>query len=158
VIKLPSGVFRPYAGVSTAILLFTKTNSGGTDFVWFYEVEADGWSLDDKRTPLLSDEKLGPIPRTALAGDEHAKNNLPDVLARWAERNGAEHERPRTAQSFCVPKADIAAHGYDLSLNRYKELLYEAVEHRPPKEILAELAKLEEEIQRGMKELEGMLV
>jgi type I restriction enzyme M protein len=157
VVKLPGGVFRPYAGVSTAILLFTKTNSGGTDQVWFYDVEADGWSLDDKRTPLLSDDKLGPVPRTALAVDEHAKNNLPDVLARWVQRSGTERERPRTAQSFCVPKADIAAQGYDLSLNRYKEVVHEAVEHRAPKEILADLAKLEEEIQRGMKELEGML-
>ncbi|HWO42234.1 MAG TPA: class I SAM-dependent DNA methyltransferase [Candidatus Eisenbacteria bacterium] len=157
VISLPGGVFKPYAGVSTAILVFTKTNSGGTDAVWFYDVEADGWSLDDKRTPLLPEDKLGPVPRTALAPDEHAKNNLPDVLARWAERSGAERERPRTAQSFCVPKADIAAQGYDLSLNRYKEVVHEAVEHRPPKEILAELAKVEEEIQREMKELEGML-
>jgi type I restriction enzyme M protein len=157
VVKLPGGVFRPYAGVSTAILLFTKTNSGGTDQVWFYEVEADGWSLDDKRTPLLSDDKLGPVPRTGFDADEHAKNNLPDVLARWAERSAGERERPRTAQSFCVPKADIAAQGYDLSLNRYKEVVHEAVEHRAPKEILADLAKLEEEIQRGMKELEEML-
>lgn len=157
VVKLPGGVFKPYAGVSTAILLFTKTNSGGTDRVWFYNVEADGWSLDDKRTPLLPEDKLGPVPRTALGPDDHAKNNLPDVLARWAGRNGAEHERPRTAQSFCVPKADIAAQGYDLSLNRYKEVVHETVEHRAPKEILADLAKLEEEIQRGMKELEGML-
>ena len=150
-------MFKPYAGVSTAILLFTKTNSGGTDQVWFYDVEADGWSLDDKRTPLLPEGKLGPVPQSALGANEHAKNNLPDVLARWAGRNGAECKRPRTAQSFCVPKADIAAQGYDLSLNRYKEVLHEAVEHRPPKEILSELAKLEEEIQRGMKELEGML-
>jgi type I restriction enzyme M protein len=157
VVSLPGGVFKPYAGVSTAILVFTKTNSGGTDFVWFYDVEADGWSLDDKRTPLLSEEKLGAVPKTPLAEDDHAKNNLPDVLARWAERSGRERERPRTAQSFCVPKADIAAQGYDLSLNRYKEVVHEAVEHRPPKEILAELAKLEEEIQRGMKELEGVL-
>ena len=164
VITLPGGVFKPYAGVSTAILLFTKTNSGGTDYVWFYDVEADGWSLDDKRTPLLSEDKLGPVPRpssakaeSTLTDDEHAKNNLPDVLARWTQRDGAERERPRTAQSFCVPKADIAAQGYDLSLNRYKEVVHEAVEHRPPKEILAELAKLEEEIQQGMKELEGML-
>ena len=97
------------------------------------------------------------MPRTALGADEHAKNNLPDVLARWAARTSSERERPRTAQSFCVPKADIAAQGYDLSLNRYKEVVHEAIEHRPPKEILAELAKLEEEIQRGMKELEGML-
>jgi len=158
VVKLPGGVFKPYAGVSTAILLFTKTNSGGTDAVWFYDVNADGWSLDDKRTPLLSEDKLGSVPRTALTADEHAKNNLPDVLARWAERVDSELERPRTAQSFCVPKADIAAQGYDLSLNRYKEVVHEVVEHRSPKEILAELAKLEEEIQRGMKELEGMLL
>ncbi|PIX84371.1 MAG: DNA methyltransferase, partial [Nitrospirae bacterium CG_4_10_14_3_um_filter_70_108] len=130
---------------------------GGTDFVWFYDVEADGWSLDDKRTPLLSDDKLGAVPRTVVSEDEHAKNNLPDVLARWAQRDGGERKRARTAQSFCVPKADIATQGYDLSLNRYKEVVHEAVEHRPPKEILAELAKLEEEIQRGMKELEGML-
>jgi type I restriction enzyme M protein len=157
VVKLPGGVFRPYAGVSTAILFFTRTDSGGTDQVWFYDVQADGWSLDDKRTPLLPEDKLGPVPRTALATEEHAKNNLPDVLARWAARDGAERKRPRTAQSFCVPKADIAAQGYDLSLNRYKEVVHEAVEHRAPKEILAELAKLEEEIQRGMKELEGML-
>jgi len=157
VVSLPGGVFKPYAGVSTAVIFFTKTNSGGTDAVWFYDVEADGWSLDDKRTPLLSEDKLGAVPRTALTEQEHSRNNLPDVLARWAARNGAERERPRTAQSFCVSKADIATQGYDLSLNRYKEVVHEAVEHRPPKEILAELAKLEEEIQRGMKELEGML-
>ena len=157
VVSLPGGAFRPYAGVSTAILLFTKTNSGGTDHVWFYDVQADGWSLDDKRTPLLSEDKLGPVPKTALAEDEHTKNNLPDVLARWGERVDSERQRPRTAQSFCVPKADIAAQGYDLSLNRHKEVVYEEVEHRPPKEILADLANLEEEIQRGMKELEAML-
>ena len=79
------------------------------------------------------------------------------MLARWAQRNGSERERPRTAQSFCVPKADIAAQGYDLSLNRYKEVVHEEIEHRAPKEILADLAKLEAEIQQGMKELEGML-
>jgi type I restriction enzyme M protein len=157
VVSLPSGAFRPYAGVSTAILLFTKTNSGGTDHVWFYDVKADGWSLDDKRTPLLSEDKLGPVPTTALTAEEHAKNNLPDALARWAARDVAERERPRTAQSFCVPKTDIAAQGYDLSLNRYKEVVHEEIEHRAPKEILADLAKLEEEIQREMAELEGML-
>jgi type I restriction enzyme M protein len=157
VIKLPGGVFRPYAGVSTAILLFTKTNSGGTDHVWFYDVEADGWSLDDKRSPLLTDDKLGPAPRGVLNEEEHAKNNLPDVLARWAARSGAELQRPRGAQSFCVPKADIVAQGYDLSLNRYKEVAHEPLEHRAPKEILANLAKLEEEIKRGMRELDGML-
>jgi len=157
VISLPGGVFKPYAGVSTAILVFTKTNSGGTDYVWFYDVEADGWSLADTRTPLLPEDKLGPTPKTPLTEEEHAKNNLPDVLARWQQRNSSERERPRTAQSFCVPKADIAAQGYDLSLNRYKEVVHEAVNYPPPKEILAELWKLEEEIQRGMKELEGML-
>jgi type I restriction enzyme M protein len=157
VVSLPGGVFKPYAGVSTAILLFTKTNSGGTDFVWFYDVDADGWSLDDKRTPLVPEDKLGPVPGPPLTADEHAKNNLPDVLTRWAGRNGTERERPRTAQSFCVPKADIAAQGYDLSLNRYKEVVHEAVDHRAPKEILADLAKLEDEIQRGMRELERML-
>ena len=157
VVSLPGGAFKPYAGVSTAILFFTKTNSGGTDHVWFYDVTADGLSLDDKRTPLMSEDKLGAVPSTTLSAEEHAKNNLPDVLARWPERAGSERERPRTAQSFCVPKADITSQGYDLSLNRYKEVLHEAVEHRPPKEILAELVKLEEEIQQGMKELEGML-
>src|SRR5256886_6248908 len=116
VISLPGGVFKPYAGVSTAILSFTKTNSGGTDFVWFYNVEADGWSLDDKRQPLLPDEKLGAVPKIALTADEHAKNNLPDILKRWALREKAERERPRTAQSFCAPKIDIATQGYDLSV------------------------------------------
>src|SRR6185369_7661800 len=94
VISLPGGVFKPYAGVSTAILVFTKTNSGGTDYVWFYDVDADGWSLDDKRTQLLPDEKLGPIPTHPLASDEHAKNNLPDILARWTKL-GAERSNPR---------------------------------------------------------------
>ena len=105
----------------------------------------------------MSEDKLGAVPHTALGAADHAKNNLPDVLARWAERAGSERVRPRTAQSFCVPKADIAANGYDLSLNRYMEVVYEEVEYRPPKEVLAELAKLEEEIKWGMKELEGML-
>ena len=158
VVSLPGGVFKPYAGVSTAILLFTKTNSGGTDYVWFYDVTADGLSLDDKRTPLMSEDKLGAVPRTVLGAAEHAKNNLPDVLARWAERAGSERERPRTAQSFSVPKADIAAHGYDLSLNRLQGsgARGRSSTSRPGR-FFAELAKLEEEIQRGMKELEGML-
>lgn len=173
VIKLPGGVFKPYAGVSTAILLFTRTDSGGTDYVWFYDVQADGWSLDDKRTPLLPEDKLGPVPAAAasatlrhsgesrnpvsLSSEEHVKNNLPDVLARWDERNGKERKRPRTAQSFCVPRKEIAANGYDLSLNRYKEVVHEVVEHRTPKEILAQLTVLESEIRQGMKDLEEML-
>ena len=168
VISLPGGVFKPYAGVSTAILLFTKTNSGGTDHVWFYDVDADGMSLDDKRTELLPPEKLGPVPKVALTADEHAKNNLPDILARWrslqvhslapangeragvrgqsnreplaaeaAASYGGEFARPAPRKAFCVPKADIAAQGYDLSLNRYKEVVHEEVAHRPPGEILA---------------------
>src|SRR5438270_1576 len=157
VISLPSGVFRPYAGVSTGILIFTKTNSGGTDHVWFYDVDADGWSLDDKRTPLLPDDKLGPIPRQPLNAEEHAKNNLPDVLTRWTARATTERGHPRTADSFCVPKADIVAAGYDLSLNRYKEVVHEQVQHRAPKDILADLATIEDEIQHGIKALEGML-
>lgn len=157
VISLPGGVFKPYAGVSTAILLFTRTNSGGTDQVWFYDVEADGWSLDDKRSPLLGDEKLGSIPKSTLTTDEHAKNNLPDILSRWRQREGTERNRTRTAQSFCVPKADLVAQDYDLSLNRYKSVVHAEVMHRSPKEILADLARMETDIKQGLKELEGML-
>ena len=105
----------------------------------------------------MSDEKLGPVPREALTSEEHAKNNLPDVHVRWNERDKSERKNPATAQSFCVPKGDIAAQGYDLSINRYQEVVHDDIEHRPPKEILIELAKLEAEIQNGMTELEEML-
>lgn len=138
VVKLPSGVFRPYAGVSTAILLFTKTNSGGTDQVWFYEVRADGYSLDDKRTPV-------------------EVNDLSDVLARWQLCTTTERERARTDQSFCVPKDDIVAQGYDLSLNRYKETVHDDVEHRPPLEIVADIENLEKEVIEGLDRLKAML-
>jgi type I restriction enzyme M protein len=157
IVKLPSGVFRPYAGVSTAIVFFTKTNSGGTDHVWFYDVQADGMSLDDKRQMLVSEEKFGPVPKVPLGEDEHPKNNLPDVVARWPERNGAERDNSRTGQSFTVAREEIAAADYDLSLNRYKEVVHEAAAHRPPKEIIAELLKLEDEIAAGLKELEALL-
>lgn len=157
VISLPPGAFKPYASVSTAILLFTKTNSGGTDHVWFYDMQADGWSLDDKRQPLLAEDKLGVAPSYELSLEEHAKNNLPDALSRWLQRDGSERQSTRTQQSFCVPKADIAAQGYDLSINRYKEVVHEQVEHSPPSEILAKLKTLEAEIQSGMKVLEEML-
>lgn len=157
VISLPSGCFKPYAGVSTAILLFTKTNSGGTDQVWFYDMQADGWSLDDKRQPLLSEGKLGLAEEHILTSDEHAKNNLPDALDRWKKRHGTERQRSRKDQSFCVPKEEIAAQGYDLSLNRYKEVVHEEVDHLHPTEILAKLAELEVEIQAGLKELEELL-
>ncbi len=155
--SLPSGVFRPDAGVSTAILLFTKTGRGGTDQVWFYDMTADGWSLDDKRNPLLPLPKLGPTPKEALDEGEHHKNSLPDCLHRWRQRKDTERQRERTEQSFCVPKEEIAAQGYDLSLNRYKELVHEEVKHRPPLEILAELRAIEQEILQGIEELEGML-
>lgn len=138
VVKLPSGVFRPYAGVSTAILLFTKTNSGGTDQVWFYDVRADGFSLDDKRTPIEA-------------------NDLPDVLTRWKQRTTTEWGRARTEESFCVSKGDIVAEDYDLSLNRYKEVVHNDVEHRPPLEIVADIEKLENEIAQDLRDLTVML-
>ncbi|KNX38268.1 DNA methyltransferase [Luteipulveratus halotolerans] len=137
VVKLPSGVFKPYAGVSTAILFFTKTGVGGTDDVWFYDVRADGFSLDDKRNPTEA-------------------NDLPDVLSRWSNR-AAEKDRARTEQSFLVPKAEIVEQGYDLSLNRYKEIEYDEVEHRAPLDIIADIETLEAEIAKGLAELKGML-
>ena len=158
VIKLPAGVFRPYAGVSTAILVFTKTGVGGTEHVWFYEMEADGWSLDDKRQPLLPDDKLGPTPKAELTDDDHAKNNLPVLLMRWKERDSTEGDQPRTAQSFCVPKAEIAASGsYDLSLNRYKKVEHEEQTHASPADIIRDLRTMEEQISSGLNKLEEML-
>lgn len=142
IVSMPSGVFRPYAGVSTAILLFTKTDSGGTNKVWFYDMQADGYSLDDKRNPLDA--------------GKHECNNLPDILKRWRHLD-AEVGRARTEQSFLVPKSDIADKDYDLSINRYREVVHEAVEHEPPKKILASLKALEAEIMQGIEELEGML-
>ncbi len=146
IVSMPSGVFKPYAGVSTAILFFTKTNSGGTDKVWFYDMRADGYSLDDKRTP------------------QPDKSDLPDLLRRWKtlkseklKAESPEAKRKRTEQSFLVPKEEIAGNDYDLSINRYKEVEYEAVEHDAPKLILKRLAKLEQEIANGREELEGML-
>ena len=141
IVSMPSGVFKPYAGVSTAILFFTRTDSGGTDNVWFYDMHADGFSLDDKRTPLPND---------------HVNNNLPDILARWRNREG-EQDRQRTDQSFRVPKHEIAANDYDLSINRYKQIVYEEMSYAPPLQILDELEQLEREIQQGMAELRGML-
>jgi type I restriction enzyme M protein len=114
-------------------------------------------SLDDKRNELLPSEKLGPVPRVPLTADDHEKNNLPDILARWQERDKSEAKRPRTAQSFRIPKSDILTQNYDLSLNRYKEVVHEEVTHRAPGEILKALGQLEAEIQQGMNELGGML-
>ena len=138
VVKLPSGVFRPYAGVSTAILFFTKTDSGGTDEVWFYDVRADGFSLDDKRNPVDA-------------------NDLPDVLERWGSRDGTERDRARTDQSFTVPKQEIVDQAYDLSINRYKEIEYAEVEHRPPLDIIADIEQLEAEILQDLADLKAML-
>ena len=142
VISMPSGVFKPYAGVSTAVLMFTKTNSGGTDKVWFYDMQADGYSLDDKRS-LLDAEK-------------HELNNLPDLIKRFGKLKG-EEKRKRTDQSFLVPKLEIAENGYDLSINRYKEVVYKEVVYEDPKKIIADLKVLEGEISAGLDELSGML-
>lgn len=138
VVKLPSGVFRPYAGVSTAILFFTKTDSGGTDDVWFYDVQADGFSLDDKRNPT-------------------GANDLPDVLARWTSRATTERERARTEQSFTVPKSEISAPAYDFSPNRYREVVHDETEHRAPLDIIADIEALEGEIATGLADLKAML-
>jgi type I restriction enzyme M protein len=138
VIKLPSGVFKPYAGVSTAILLFTKTNSGGTENVWFYDVLSDGFSLDDKRQPV-------------------SENDVPDVLARWQNRDASEIQRTRKDQSFCVSKEEIAAANYDLSMYTYREMTFEAVEHRLPLEILSELEDTHLEILSGIEKLKDLL-
>ena len=131
-------------------------------------MQADGYSLDDKRTPLGNPAPSAVGQRHAFAGSRHAltlptengqtheQNNIPDIVARWRSRDG-ERDRPRTAQSFLVPKAEIAANDYDLSINRYKEIVYEAVEYDPPLQILDELAALEAEIQQGMAELREML-
>ncbi len=154
VISMPSGVFKPYAGVSTAILIFTKTGHGGTDKVWFYDMTADGFSLDDKRTEIKD-------------------NDIPDIIARFRsfqslplEGKGDraavdevynEHENPRTAKSFFVPKDEIAENGYDLSINKYKKTEYVAVEYPSTTEILADLRELEIQITAGLAELEEML-
>jgi type I restriction enzyme M protein len=145
VIKLPSGVFKPYAGVSTAVLVFTK--GGKTDQVFFYNVEKDGYSLDDKRTPACEE-------RTALGPVE--SNDLPDAVLRWGTRD-PKKDRDRSSKCFFVPAAEIRAQKYDLSFSRYKEVSYEEVAYESPKEILKKLRKLEGEISRDLDELEGML-
>lgn len=137
VISMPSGVFKPYAGVSTAILIFTKTGHGGTDRVWFYDMKADGFSLDDKRSPVN-------------------ENDIPDIISRFHNLEN-ETERKRTEQSFFVDKKDIEDNDYDLSINKYKEVEYVPVEYPPTSEILAELKEIEAEISKGLAELEEML-
>ena len=137
VISMPSGVFKPYAGVSTGILIFTKTGHGGTDKVWFYDMQADGYSLDDKRNPIK-------------------ENDIPDIIERF-HNSEKEADRARTEKSFFVPKDEIVKNDYDLSINKYKEIEYLPVEYPPTEEILEEINKLESEIQMNLKELEEML-
>ena len=137
VISMPSGVFKPYAGVSTAILIFTKTGTGGTEDVWFYDMKTDGYSLDDKR-------------------QETKENDIPDIIERFNNRD-AEKERKRTEQSFLVPVQEIKDNDYDLSINNYKEIEYIPVEYPPTEEIIAQIDALEVEIQREMKELKVLL-
>ena len=137
VISMPSGVFKPYSGVSTGILVFTKTGAGGTDKVWFYDMQADGFSLDDKRSVV-------------------SENDIPDILSRFANLAG-EADRERTEKSFFVEKAEIAENGYYLSINKYKKVIYEVVEYPPTEELLAELKELEAQAAKGLSELEGML-
>ena len=137
VISMPSGVFKPYAGVSTAVLIFTKTGHGGTDNVWFYDMTADGFSLDDKRSPVQ-------------------ENDIPDIVARFHDLE-AEKNRQRTERSFFVPKAEIVENGYDLSINKYKKTEYKPVEYPPTSQIMAELRELEMQISEEMDKLERML-
>lgn len=138
IIYMPSGVFKPYSGVSTAILVFTKTDAGGTDNVWLYSMEGDGFTLDDKRDP-----------------DEN-HDDIPDVLNRWANL-GAETDRKRTEKSFMVPKREIADNDYDFSFNKYAETEYERIEYPPTSEILAELDELNAQMAAGLAELHKML-
>ena len=137
VISMPSGVFKPYAGVSTGVLIFTKTDHGGTDDVWFYDMKADGLSLDDKRAPVEA-------------------NDIPDIIERFKHRD-QEKGRKRTEQSFMVPRDEIAGNDYDLSINRYKEIEYVPVEYPPTEEILTDIRQLEQEIAGDLDELEKLL-
>lgn len=137
IISMPSGVFKPYSGVSTAILIFTKTDAGGTDKVWFYDMRADGYSLDDKRSPLEA-------------------NDIPDIIARY---NNLENEanRTRKEQSFFVPKDEIVANGYDLTINKYKKIEREKIEYEKPEIVLARLKKLQTEIDQAITSYEGLI-
>ncbi|WP_158210446.1 class I SAM-dependent DNA methyltransferase [Myroides phaeus] len=165
VISMPSGVFKPYAGVSTAILIFTKTNSGGTDNVWFYDMKADGYSLDDKRTMLVSEEAMAQVfskPESVLE-EVAGKCDIPAILGAWNKLGDLTPKEvealveARTAQSFLVPKAEIVANGYDLSINRYKEVVYEEVHYDAPKDIIAAIKELDAQRQAAIVELEKML-
>ena len=135
VVKMPSGIFKPYAGVSTAVLIFVK--GGKTENVWFYDMQADGYSLDDKR-------------------QKTADNDIPDVIMRWGKRE-VKKDIDRKAKTFFVPADEIRKNKYDLSLNRYKEIAYEEVKYDPPKVIIKRLRGLEDEIRKDLDELERMV-
>jgi type I restriction enzyme M protein len=145
VISMPAGVFRPYAGVSTAILIFTKTKSGGTDKVWFYNMSADGFSLDDKRNTLGDGGK-----------QSHEQNNIPDIIKRFHSRSG-ESKRKRTEQSFLVQVKDIRDNKYDLSINRYREIRYEGEVHLSPNKIIEQIESLDKERNALMEDLKRLL-
>ncbi len=164
VISLPSGVFKPYAGVSTAILLFTKTNSGGTDKVWFYDMQADGFSLDDKRNPQVSEEVFEQCfhnPESVLE-EFKGKCDIPNILLDWKKYTSnvtlsAVEGQDRTQKSFLVPKTDIVANDYDLSINRYKEIIYDEVVYEKPQTLIADIKEIDKKRMEAMKDLEKML-
>lgn len=137
VISMPSGVFKPYAGVSTAILIFTKTDAGGTDKVWFYEMHNDGYTLNDNRTPI-------------------EENDIPDIIYRWQHLD-KETDRTRKEQSFFVPADEIRENNYDLTFNRYKEVVREKVEYRQPQEIFSSLQTLEDDFAKSFDELKSLI-
>ncbi|SDE54858.1 class I SAM-dependent DNA methyltransferase [Riemerella columbipharyngis] len=159
VISMPSGVFKPYAGVSTAVLLFTKTHSAETQDVWFYDMQADGFSLDDKRTPLLSEEELEQcfIEPNQVAKILEEKCDIPNILSQWNHGTLSQVGTDRTQKSFKVPKADIVANDYDLSINRYKEVVYQAVSYEPPKEIIAQIQALSQERLQALEQLAQLI-
>ncbi|WP_396210532.1 class I SAM-dependent DNA methyltransferase, partial [Flavobacterium sp.] len=194
VISLPSGVFKPYAGVSTAILLFTKTNSGGTDTVWFYDMQADGFSLDDKRNAQINEDDLEAFfakdNKNNINSEFINKCNIPQIIEHWKYQNskywGKMHDSEgnlllvndipqnlgfddfiegtvthnysdRTSKSFLIPKADIVANDYDLSINRYKEVVYEEVVYEKPNTLIQDIKALQADNAKKLLDLEKML-
>jgi len=156
VISMPSGVFKPYAGVSTAVLIFAKTGAGGTDKVWFYDMRADGFSLDDKRSEIAENDIPDIITRFHLRHCENLPSPTPDGALPPQDWK-PESERSRTEQSFFVPKQEIVDNGYDLSINKYKQTEYVAIEYPPSSEILDKLAALNTSIAEGLETLKELL-
>jgi type I restriction enzyme M protein len=165
---MPSGVFKPYAGVSTAVLFFTKTNSGGTDNVWFYDMKADGYSLDDKRNEIKENDIPDIVARFKSLGSSASLNSgsstpLGDRIERAPQRTpsgaevGDEANQKRTEQSFLVPFSEIKENDWDLSINRYKEIVYEEVKYDAPKDIIADIEKLDKQRSVALNNLKEML-